>query len=73
MQYYLYNVSVSELKADPFPVNRLREQLQKEFFQKPPRQDEGKALTNSEAGIILQNRSLHIENKAKEDKTSFSR
>ncbi len=27
VQYYLYNDSVSELKADPFPVNRLREQL----------------------------------------------
>jgi hypothetical protein len=57
-QFYLYRLTNEELNGDYQPHRQLHGKMENDFFMDPPSNDEGLALANKEAGIMLSGRQL---------------
>jgi hypothetical protein len=56
--FYLYRLTSEELSGDRQPHRQLHGKMESDFFMEPPSTDEGLALANKEAGVLLSGRQL---------------
>lgn len=54
--FYLYRLTNEELNGDYQPHRQLRGKMESDFFMDPPSTDEGLAVANKEAGVLLSGR-----------------